>query len=184
MIRSVLGFLAINLLLSGFLAAQTSPFSRTTGSSSSPASTAPEEQRYQFTGVIVLEDAPLICVTDTNSNRSQWMKIGQTIAGVTLLRYSAEENQIAVTAGGRESTLAIKKRTFDPAKYQSVTPVITAAPLPTASLAERVPITAKEKETDARMLVSDLLEIGMIQRKAYEKAKADDAAKRKAAKNK
>ena len=44
-------------------------------------------------------------------------------------------------------------------------------------------MTNEEKATDARMLVSDLLEIGLIQRKAYEKAKADEVvAKREAAK--
>ncbi|GAB5560399.1 MAG: hypothetical protein SynsKO_20460 [Synoicihabitans sp.] len=159
-----------------------SPFQRASQPSSNVTSAPMQEQRFEFTGVIKLDETPLICVTDTASNRSYWMKVGQTVAGISLLRFDDETNQIGVRASGRESSLSLKKRTFDPSKFVATQPIVASAPLPTASLAETVPLTTKEKETDARMLVSDLLEIGMIQRKAYEKAKAEELeAKRKAA---
>ena len=50
------------------------------------------------------------------------------------------------------------------------------APLPMATVAPRVAVTNEEKATEARMLVSDLLEIGMVQRKAYEEAQRRAAA--------
>ena len=52
-----------------------------------------------------------------------------------------------------------------------------AEPLPVAQVAQPVPTTTEEKEREARMLVSDLLEIGMIQRKAYEDAQRQAATK-------
>lgn len=40
-------------------------------------------------------------------------------------------------------------------------------------------VTNEEKEREARFLVSDLLEIGMIQRQAYKEAREREAAERR-----
>ena len=45
----------------------------------------------------------------------------------------------------------------------------------------KAPVTREEKETEARMLVSDMLDISMRQRKAYEAAKKKAAEEAKAA---
>ncbi|HUR56410.1 MAG TPA: hypothetical protein VM029_01785 [Opitutaceae bacterium] len=56
-----------------------------------------------------------------------------------------------------------------PAGFPAMNPATAPAPAPGTTPAA-APDTQAKQETEARMLVSDLLEIGMAQRKAYEEA--------------
>jgi hypothetical protein len=166
--------LAIALLgSSGMSWAQSSPFMRQGGNTPAISSTGTEAPAdYAFTGVVALGNEPMVCITTVATQRSQWIKVGQTVAGIRVLDHDPETRTVLIQRAGREMTLELKKRTFDPSQLQAYQP-IAAAPVAQAGLAERVPLTNEEKATEARMLVSDLLEIGIIQRKAYEKAKQE-----------
>lgn len=166
----------------GALFAQSSPFVRKAGDQPVTTQVA-AEQKFEFTGVIKLGDGPLVCVTEIARNRSHWLNVGQTSAGISVTSYDPEQNHITVRHQGQEINLQLKEPSFDPSQMAQFQATATVGPVQSAGLAETVPLTNEEKATDARMLVSDLLEIGMIQRKAYEQAKAEKvAAQREAAK--
>jgi len=126
----------------------------------------------------------LVCITDTDAGRSHWIKVGETENGIRVVSFDAESNEVEIRRAGKTETLQLKQQTIDPAKLVAFQPA-PAAPVAGGGLAEQVALTPEAKATEARMLVSDLLEIGMIQRKAYEEAKkAEVEAKREELKNK
>lgn len=163
--------------------AQSSPFQRTGGKSPTTAQASAKEQPFEFAGLVKIGANPMVCVTEIASKRSHWLKVGQTVSGITLVSLDAENSTITMQHGGQTHLLTLAESTFDSESFAQYQPIVSTDPIPSAGIAETVPLTNKEKAADARMLVSDLLEIGLIQRKAYEEAKAEEvAAKRAAAK--
>jgi hypothetical protein len=159
--------------------AQSSPFMGANRGAGPQAATAPTEPaEFELTGVMRLGADPLVCITRVKDQRSFWLKPGQSASGITLVSHDPATHQTVIRHAGRELQLALKERSFDPDKLSVYQPT---GPVRSAGLAESVPLTNKEKETEARMLVSDLLEIGMIQRKAYQEAKQQEVAEKRAA---
>lgn len=68
------------------------------------------------------------------------------------------------------SPMANPSSAINPSAVADNSPATVGTPAPTATppAAPTVPLTIARQEEEARMLVSDLLEIGMAQRKAYE----------------
>jgi len=162
-------------------AAQSSPFLRSNSSTSSAATTAAaNESGFQFTGVITMGSETVVCITEEATQRSHWIKVGQTVAGIRVSQHNADAKQVTIKRGGREMNLTLKSRTIDPATLVTFQPgAVSAGPVPVAEVNIPVAITNEQKEVEARMLVSDLLEIGMIQRKAYEEAKRAEVEARR-----
>ena len=151
-------------------------------SAKTTAAATSEPTKFEFTGVVNLGTESLICITLTEHQRSHWLKPGQSAGGITLVSHDPATKSTIIRHAGRETQLILKEResSFDSADLAVYQP---SGPLPSAGLAEHVPLTNQEKATEARMLVSDLLEIGMIQRKAYEETKQQDVAEKREAKN-
>lgn len=166
--------------------AQSSPFmaanqAKAGASAGQNAEQGPAE--FEFTGFVNLGGTPMVCITSVAEQRSHWLKPGQSAHGISLVSHDAATDQVVIRHQGRDLRLALKERSFDESKLAAYQPPASSGPVRSAGLAEHVPLTPKEKETEARMLVSDLLEIGMIQRKAYAEAKQKEVeAKRDAAK--
>lgn len=140
-----------------------------------PAAAAPAS--YEFTGVIVAGKNVMVNITDVAAKRSVWVGIGKSEDGIDALSYDAKAESVAVRMADQTRTLLLKK----PAVAATSGPVVaTVAVAPTVPLPP--PSSPAEAEREARMLVSDLLEIGIQQRKAYEEAqrKAAEAATRQA----
>lgn len=151
------------------------------GATSNAATDTPAE--FEFTGFVNLGSTAMVCITSVQDQRSQWLKPGQSIRGMTLVEHDPESKQVVIRHRGRDIRLPLKERSFDASNLVRFQPSLQSGPVRSAGLAEHVALTPKEKEVEARMLVSDLLEIGMIQRKAYEEAKKKEVeAKREAAK--
>lgn len=164
------------------IVAQSSPFQRKAGPATVGAA-ATKEQPFEFTGLVKMGATPLVCVTELAEKRSYWIKVGQSSGGIAVREFDQESRSIQIRHSGQSYQLQLVEPTFDPSKLAAYQPPASSGPLPSAGIAPAVPLTNEEKATDARMLVSDLLEIGMIQRKAYETAKAEElAAQREAAK--
>jgi hypothetical protein len=100
--------------------------------------------------------------------------------GIQVVNHDPQTDTVTIRHGGREIPLGLKQASFDPAALDAVrASAVSTAPLPSAGVALNVALTEEEKATEARMLVSDLLEIGMEQRKAYaEKQAAEREAQR------
>jgi hypothetical protein len=176
------------VVASGFAHAQdrgagSSPFS----SSGSTQGAAEASQSFEFTGVVATAARTLICVTSTADRRSRWIPLEGRLEGIKVTSYDPVAQQIVIETGGRTHTLALKRPTARAnIAPPAAPPPVAAMPLPMpppanagANIAQAMPTTNEEKEREARMLVSDLLEIGMIQRKAYEEAQRKEAEAKK-----
>ena len=152
---------------------------------SGPAEAANET--IEFTGVSSIGQKTDFIFYDKTAKKSHWIAKGETKNGISLLNYDDKREQVVVKINGTEKTLTLRKshgaaganRTVaavptgfnvaspvnTPASATTVPATFTTAPAPTVPAA---PLTQTQQETEARMLVSDLLEIGMAQRKAYE----------------
>ncbi|MBL9202739.1 MAG: hypothetical protein JNL39_19655 [Opitutaceae bacterium] len=168
-----------------------SPFGSAAGPAAA-AATAPEA--IEFWGVTSIGKQTDLIFRNKTAKKSSWIAKGETKDGITVLNYDAEKEQAVVRIDGVQKVLSLKKATTSvnvagmtplPAGFNvpAATPAIASAPppasVPAPSTTPPAPQTEiQRQETEARMLVSDLLEIGMAQRKAYEEAqrKAAEAA--------
>ena len=169
--------LVCGALLPAILVAQPatrpSPFSPPTRAAPAPAAADPD---FEFTGVIEQEKTTIVNLTRIADRRTTWVIVGATVAGLAVSAYDPASRQVTFTAAGRSRTLPLKAAPALSTGNVGNFDAFTAAPLPVATVALREPVTDAEKATEARMLISDLLEIGMLQRQAYE-----DAARKAAA---
>jgi len=163
----------------------------------------PVSDTYQLSGYVAQPKGDgMISVTRTSDKRSLWIPLGQTVGDITAVSYDALNDQAVIKAGGQTLTITLRKAVVKagtniirpaapppmpagvtvagtapagmPAAPGAVTPpdpTLPPQPPPPA------PGTDAFKEQEARMLVTDLLEIGLEQRKAYEAAQREAAAR-------
>ena len=154
-----------------------------------PAVAPAESATLQLAGISVIEPKIYVLLVDTTNagkSRSRWLAVGTKADDLEVLSCDVDKNEAVVRLGSDLKTLTLRK----PAGVQSgPVPGLPSPPLslplagPAGGAMPQVAplVTREEKEREARMLVSDLLEIGMRQRKAYEEAQrkaAADAAKK------
>lgn len=155
-----------------------SPFARPgqPGATGPAGPAIPANAKFELNGITRLDDTAMVCITTLADKRSRWIKVGATVEGIKVLNYDAATGAVVIRQAGQDVTLGLKQPTYDPVQLAAYQPPAMTAPLPMATPALNAPVTNEEKATEARMLVSDLLEIGMIQRKAYEEAQARERA--------
>lgn len=183
--------LLASVLLSHSLAqtslSKDSPFLPAAGSALAPA---PSNSDLSFTGVSGSGNTAIICIQDAKAKRSYWIPVGSTTEGIKILSFDAARDQVTLTVGGEQKQLALRRATIAVGSSNpgiGVSPVASTLPTPTPTQGTQQPPpvigSIAHQESEARMLVSDLLEIGMQQRKAYEeaqkKAEAEKAEKQK-----
>lgn len=130
----------------------------------------------------------LISILRQSDQRSLWIPLGRTMSEITAVSYDPAKDEAVIRVGGRTLTLPMRKGSVAAGLDVPLPPVRTP-PAATVNASSpggpSRPLTpTEEKEMEARMLVSDLLEIGQQQRKAYEEAQRQAAAKAAAAKAK
>ena len=166
-------FLAvIALALAGTGSAQTalvqdSPFlpPGTADGGSGPAA-APA---YELAGGSVSSQGAQVCIYDVNGRRSHWIGVGDADGRIEVVSYDAAADRAVVRIAGVEQTLELRKEApkTGPASrlpFVAATNFVPNAPPPGLSLEEN------RKQREARMMVSDLMDIGMRQRRAHEEA--------------
>jgi hypothetical protein len=156
-----------------------------------PAGTAAvmADETIEFAGVSVVGAKTDLIFHDKASKKNRWVPLGETVEGITALNYDARREQAVVKINGTEKVLALRKAA-GPANAPAPVTVMPAAAgfsvpppnvVPAGADTTATPAApqtppagpqteVQKQETEARMLVSDLLEIGMAQRKAYEEA--------------
>jgi hypothetical protein len=121
-----------------------------------------------------------VCIVEHKNKRSEWIPVGGESNGVHVVSFDGAHDTAVVTIGGERKQLTMHKpmvvSTNPAAGGRAAAPVpVTSAPVvpvaASASEAPANPATAARDQREARMLVSDLLEIGVQQRKAYQDAK-------------
>ncbi|HWA88141.1 MAG TPA: hypothetical protein VG710_18070 [Opitutus sp.] len=143
-----------------------------------PLAAAPEskpaDSGFVLLGMSVVGQTTLLGISRTSDRHSFWIPLGGTTSDITAVSYNAKLEQAVIRVSGKNLTLDLRHAAVAPAAPTASAP---AAPVPSATA-----MTAQqEKEMEARMLVSDLLEIGQQQRKAYAAAAEKAAAEKQAA---
>ena len=131
--------------------------------------------------------ATLLSIVRTRDKRSFWVPVGQTVGEITAVSYDPKTDQATIKAEGQLLTLSMRKSAVVSAPVsRQPAPAAIARPatLPVVSIPPPPATEQEEKETEARMLVTDLLEIGQEQRRAYEEAQRQAAEKAKSANGK
>lgn len=158
-----------------------------------PAGAAPNAEpaaaEYELVGMTSVGTETLLSIQRRSEGRSVWIPVGKTVAEITVVKYDSAKEEAEIRVGTQVLTLPMRKSSVRdgtgipaaarPASGRAVAPI---PPAPAPAVPTK-PLTAQEeKEMEARMLVSDLLEIGLQQRKAYAAAQREAAAKADAAK--
>ena len=142
----------------------------------------------EFAAVSTIGNKTELVFHDKTTKKNHWLAKGETKGGISLLNYDAPREQAVVKINGVEKILTLRKphgvagpgravaavptgfnvpaSTMAPAVMTPAT--VTTTLLPPAPAGPATPQSEAQQATEARMLVSDLLEIGMAQRKAYE----------------
>jgi len=203
-------FAALALGLAGRATAETtlvtkSPFAPAV--TASVAQAAAPDDAFQLIGVISRGQDSVVGILDRTANRTRWIPVGETVDGLKVNSYDRAQDIAVITSGGVQKFLQLRKAVV--AAANNVQTIFN--PIPTAPVAYGAPSGAPApqsfatptpaqpqpaivnpadagkspdiiaKETEARMMVSDLLEIGMAQRKEYERKQreAQEAQKTK-----
>ena len=145
-------------------------------------------EAIEFAAVSTIGKKTELVFFDKVAKKNHWIAKGETKGGIALLNYDASREQAVVKINGLEKTLSLRKAhgpagagrvvAAVPTGFNVATPNMTTAPAILTAATVTTPLpqptvpaapqTQAQQETEARMLVSDLLEIGMAQRKAYE----------------
>lgn len=145
----------------------------------------PGAAAYELAGMSVAGKATLLSIVRTSDKRGIWVPVGQTVGEITAVSYDPKTDQATIRADGKLLTLGLRKSAVvtGPAARPVTTQAASGGPVlnptPSRPSGQPVPLPAnvqEEKETEARMLVTDLLEIGQEQRRAYEEAQRKAAA--------
>lgn len=165
-----------------------SPFlPRTTAAS--PVEKAGAEA-YVLSGYVANGRGGLLSVTRTADKRSFWIPVGNTVEDITAVSYDPQLDQAVIRVAGQALTIALRKAAavqagLTPAPIAATSSAVSPGPAavskPDPNLPPQPPLPAPGTpafaEREARMLVTDLLEIGLEQRKAYEAAQREAAAR-------
>ncbi len=153
------------------------------------AANAPAEA-FELAGASMTSEGTQICLYDTTKHNSRWLTVGKADAGIQVVSYDSERDQAVVKFDGTAHVISLRKvKTGGPAVATFTPPMVPVAgtrqdgaegapPVVDPSTVGKSPEVVKQ-EREARMLVSDLLEISIAQRKAYEEARAKEDAQAK-----
>jgi hypothetical protein len=138
-------------------------------------------EAYELAGSTVQGADISVCIFERQKKHSQWIPVGGDVDGIHVISYDVAHDTAVVTISGTRRELSMRKAVVastNPSSFGRAPQSITASedrgqyratpviPEPAASAT-----TAAQDQKEARMLVSDLLEIGVQQRKAYQEAK-------------
>ena len=121
-----------------------------------PSTPAPTLANLEFSGVMSFGQATLISVHNLQTSKGVWILLGGEEEGIRVLNYNPELQEVTIASLGVTTILKLREADFSGGSW--------IRPLPTLEQEYGRPLTIKEQETEARMLVSDLLEIGMKER--------------------
>lgn len=162
-----------------------SPFMPAAGSAPAVATAG---DIHELAGISSTGKSTMVCIYDNQAKRSRWIAVNATVDGIKVLSFDAAKDEATIKVGEQQKTLRMRKASVGGSinSNPGANAAAFATPAPTVTQGTPQPPPAPgsvaQQETEARMLVSDLLEIGIQQRKAYEeaqkKAEQEKAAKK------
>jgi hypothetical protein len=133
-------------------------------------------EAYELAGSMAEGSQVTVCIFERQKRHSEWIPVGETSDGIRVVSYDAATDSAVVTVDGarrqlamREPKVAALSASADPRVLASGGGLVASlVPAPTGP---STPESIARDQREARMLVSDLLEIGVQQRKAYQEAR-------------
>ena len=123
-----------------------------------------------------------VCIYERDHKHSQWIPVGGFVDGIRVVSYDPDKDTAVVIISGTRRELTMRRATagahlaaVQPARSIGPAPASPIASAPQPAAGQEATTTAAQDQREARMLVSDLLEIGAQQRKAYQEAKLREA---------
>jgi hypothetical protein len=134
--------------------------------------------QFELAGASVTDKGAEVCIYDVKERRSHWIPVGGVDRGIQVLSYDAIRDRAELRIDGVTQSLEMRKAAEQPvsrASFPSQEAVNLAANngLPTQATPAQIETARKQRE--ARMFVTDLMEIGMQQRRAFEEAQRKKA---------
>jgi hypothetical protein len=165
-----------------------SPFAPPPGSAAAQAAAGGTAPSYELAGASATAEGTQVCVFDAQAKRSAWIAVGGNKDGIRVVSYDPDKDQAVVSVNGETQVLTMRKASVtagpavDPASFGPQTYASGQPPSPPPGVDVQLPTDPKARQTlreerEARMMVADLMEIGMQQRKAYAEAKRKAALK-------
>jgi hypothetical protein len=148
---------------------------------------------FELTGILSVGGTPQFSVRDTSTGRSFWLSLGETQEGLTARSYDEAASSVVIEGRGARRNIVIRE-----ARVTTAPPPPVVTPLPPRQTASNPTVAAgaaqpavqpvapsakkeaqaqlkdakgrtnEEAERDARLLVSDLMELSVQERKRYE----------------
>ena len=186
---TIAAFLVVTVASAQTALPKESPFLPAPGAAASEGTTT--QDGLELAGVSSTAKNTLVCIYNNQTKRSHWIPVSATVEGIKVLAYDAALDQVSLSVGGQQKILRLRKATISGSGVTNSNPGAAAAGFANPAV---MPITQgtpqpppapgsiAQQETEARMLVSDLLEIGIQQRKAYEDAQKKAEAEKNPAK--
>jgi hypothetical protein len=131
---------------------------------------------FELSGSTSVGGEVTVCIFERQTKKSQWIPVGGDLDGIHVVSYDSGRDTAVVTISGTRHELEMKRSVVGaiPVAGNFRSNAVTgAAPDggPSSLQTEQNPSVAAKEQKEARMMVSDLLEIGVQQRKAYQAAK-------------
>jgi hypothetical protein len=155
-----------------------SPFAP--GSGGAGGTGAPAEA-FELAGSTVQGADVTVCIFERAAKHSRWIPVGGITDGIRVISFDAAHDTVVVNVGGAIKELTMRKPTVAPLGSSSMAVAAPPAPPPAPIAADAAATSPSgrnlaQEQREARMLVSDLLEIGVQKRKAYQEAKRKGAS--------
>ena len=133
-------------------------------------------ESFELAGSSVQGSDVTVCIFERQKKHSVWIPVGGDVDGVHVISYDVGHETAVVTISGSRKELSMRKTVIASTNSGRAgrAPQMAAMPpgmAPIAAAPEQPGTPAVQDQKEARMLVSDLLEIGVQQRKAYQDAK-------------
>jgi hypothetical protein len=146
--------------------------------------------RWELVAIMGTREFPAVRIRDTESEAAAWLGVGESFGALKVVSADLTASTATVQVGNQRLVLPLRLAGVAPgttaaanapaagANGNPTTGTTTAAPAPLPSTADAAADAKRDQEIaerEARMLVSDLLEISMIQQKAYAEKQAEAA---------
>jgi hypothetical protein len=153
---------------------QNSPFAPSSVSSGTNEKRPAED--FELAGATLEGGVGSVCIFERQAKKSEWIAVGGDSDNIHVVSYDPNRDSAVVTISGVRRELQMREAVVAAAAQSGpVRPGASAVASDAAATATQFrpqtgPAAARDQR-EARMLVSDLLEIGVQQRKAYQDAK-------------
>jgi hypothetical protein len=180
--RLLPGLLLAPLLPAAEVPAAASPFVPPAGATATAAPAA-KTARWELIAIMGTREIPAVRIRDTANDTAAWLGLGETFGTIRVVAADLAASTATVQAGTERIVLPLRVTAVAPGTSVP-TPAAAATagtppPLPSTGDAAADAKRAQEiAEREARMLVSDLLEISVVQRAEYERKQAEAQAGR------